>query len=75
VTAIDHDELLSLLNVTVHRAGSTKAFSATAKVSSGYLEDILAQRVRIPDFLAKRIGYRARVIYEPIEPAEEDRLE
>jgi hypothetical protein len=73
VSAIGHTELLALLDLAVHRAGSPKAFAATASISPHYLADILADRIRIPDFLAKRIGYRARVIYEPIESDDENR--
>lgn len=73
MSAIEPAELLALLNVAAHRADSLKAFAATANVSPLYLSDILIGQRAIPDFMAERVGYRARTIYEPIESDRENR--
>lgn len=57
-------ELLSIIREQVERAGGQKAFAETSGLSSGYVNEILAEKRPPGPKMLKFLGYRRVVNYE-----------
>lgn len=63
---ITHEEAVQILRDIVGKEGTQLAAAKRLDTSPQFLSDILLGRRAIPDSLARKIGYRRVISFEPI---------
>ena len=62
---ITQDELRGHLEEAVRKAGTQTAWARRHRISVAYVNDLLRERKEFSDTIARKLGYRRVVMYEP----------
>lgn len=64
---ITHEKAIELIRQKVQEAGSQAGAAKFLDISPAYLSDILNGNRKVSDEVARKLGYRRVVAFEPLE--------